>query len=123
MSSSERGKKIPVFLAKNKEASDKESSVVAVAQVAVTWDPRTRRLGYKGPAAANGGAKVGDSSSRSEGVDADGSGSDGGGKNDGKNRERANFAVPLPRKEIEEDFMAMTGHRPPRRPKKRNRTV
>lgn len=38
-------------------------------------------------------------------------------------RERAKFSVPLSKKEIEEDFMAMLGHRPPRRPKKRPRNV
>lgn len=36
---------------------------------------------------------------------------------------RAKFAVKLSKKEIEEDFMEMLGHRPPRRPKKRPRTV
>lgn len=109
-------------LAENKEASEQEPGAVSAAQAAVPWNLRTRRPGYKAPAAANGGAKVGDSPSRTEGVDAGGSGSGGGG-NGGKNAERGKFTVPLQRKEIEEDFMAMTGHRPPRRPKKRNRTV
>ncbi|KAL1198248.1 hypothetical protein V5N11_026916 [Cardamine amara subsp. amara] len=36
---------------------------------------------------------------------------------------RATFAVKLSKKEIEEDYMALLGHRPPRRPKKRSRTV
>ncbi|KAF8098156.1 hypothetical protein N665_0272s0024 [Sinapis alba] len=36
---------------------------------------------------------------------------------------RAKFSVKLSKKEIEEDFMAVVGHRPPRRPKKRPRTV
>ncbi|KAF3508642.1 hypothetical protein F2Q69_00008008 [Brassica cretica] len=36
---------------------------------------------------------------------------------------RPKFSVKLSKKEIEEDFMAAFGHRPPRRPKKRPRTV
>ncbi|KAF8097271.1 hypothetical protein N665_0292s0049 [Sinapis alba] len=36
---------------------------------------------------------------------------------------RPKFSVKLAKKEIEEDFMAVLGHRPPRRPKKRPRTV
>ncbi|KAG2269592.1 hypothetical protein Bca52824_064147 [Brassica carinata] len=36
---------------------------------------------------------------------------------------RPKFSVNLSKKEIEEDFMAVLGHRPPRRPKKRPRTV
>ncbi|KAJ0094613.1 hypothetical protein Patl1_15053 [Pistacia atlantica] len=38
-------------------------------------------------------------------------------------KERVKFAVNLTRKEIEEDFMELVGHRPPRRPKKRPRNV
>ncbi|KAK9019015.1 hypothetical protein V6N11_034057 [Hibiscus sabdariffa] len=38
-------------------------------------------------------------------------------------RPRPKFSVSLSKKEIEEDFMAMVGHRPPRRPKKRARNV
>ncbi|KAJ1436198.1 hypothetical protein SESBI_04224 [Sesbania bispinosa] len=37
--------------------------------------------------------------------------------------EKVNFSLPLSRKEIEEDFMQLVGHRPPRRPKKRPRNV
>ncbi|KAM7275829.1 hypothetical protein ACFE04_017695 [Oxalis oulophora] len=40
-----------------------------------------------------------------------------------KEVERAKFSISLMRKEIEDDFMKMVGHRPPRRPKKRQRTV
>ncbi|CAN1826472.1 hypothetical protein LINPERHAP1_LOCUS31563 [Linum perenne] len=36
---------------------------------------------------------------------------------------RAKFSASLSRKEIEDDFMAMFGHRPARRPKKRPRIV
>ncbi|KAJ7954118.1 DUF1639 family protein [Quillaja saponaria] len=38
-------------------------------------------------------------------------------------KERPKFSVPLSKKEIEEDFMEILGHRPPRRPKKRARVV
>ncbi|XP_038997302.1 uncharacterized protein LOC120122141 [Hibiscus syriacus] len=40
-----------------------------------------------------------------------------------KKRPRPKFSVALSKKEIEEDFMTMVGHRPPRRPKKRTRNV
>ncbi|XP_010460392.1 PREDICTED: uncharacterized protein LOC104741277 [Camelina sativa] len=40
-----------------------------------------------------------------------------------KKKMRPKFAVKLSKKEIEEDFVGMLGHRPPRRPKKRPRTV
>ncbi|XP_021724934.1 uncharacterized protein LOC110692250 [Chenopodium quinoa] len=36
---------------------------------------------------------------------------------------RAKFSVPLSRNEIEDDFVEMTGRRPPRKPKKRSRYV
>ena len=38
-------------------------------------------------------------------------------------KERAKFSVALTKKEIEEDFMKLLGHKPPRRPKKRSRIV
>ncbi|KAL0326984.1 UNVERIFIED_CONTAM: hypothetical protein Sangu_1776400 [Sesamum angustifolium] len=41
----------------------------------------------------------------------------------GEKRERAKFSVPLSKRDIEEDFFAMVGHRPPRRPKKRAKIV
>ncbi|CAK7326608.1 unnamed protein product [Dovyalis caffra] len=40
-----------------------------------------------------------------------------------KEKERVKFSVPLSKKEIEEDFMAILGQRPARRPKKRPRIV
>ncbi|KAJ8769742.1 hypothetical protein K2173_005948 [Erythroxylum novogranatense] len=45
------------------------------------------------------------------------------GAGDEKEKERPKFSVTLSKKEIEEDFMKMLGHRPPRRPKKRPRNV
>ncbi|KAK6146857.1 hypothetical protein DH2020_020726 [Rehmannia glutinosa] len=41
----------------------------------------------------------------------------------GEKQERAKFSVSLSKREIEEDFFAIVGHRPPRRPKKRARIV
>lgn len=38
-------------------------------------------------------------------------------------RERPKFTVALSKREIEEDFLAIVGHRPPRRPKKRAKIV
>ena len=40
-----------------------------------------------------------------------------------KKRERPKFSVSLSREEVRDDFMAMVGTRPPRRPKKRARIV
>ncbi|XP_039059081.1 uncharacterized protein LOC120202675 isoform X2 [Hibiscus syriacus] len=40
-----------------------------------------------------------------------------------RKRSRPKFSVSLSKEEIEEDFKAMVGHRPPRRPKKRTRNV
>lgn len=44
-------------------------------------------------------------------------------KGDGDSNEKVKFSLTLTKKEIEEDFMKMVGHRPPRRPKKRPRNV
>ncbi|PHT81511.1 hypothetical protein T459_14526 [Capsicum annuum] len=41
----------------------------------------------------------------------------------GEKRQRMKYSVTLSRREIEEDFMAMIQHRPPRRPKKRAKLV
>ncbi|GJZ42869.1 zinc finger, CCHC-type containing protein [Tanacetum coccineum] len=40
-----------------------------------------------------------------------------------KKEERPRFSLTLSRKEIEDDFFAMTGNKPPRRPKRRSRAV
>ncbi|GJT41912.1 zinc finger, CCHC-type containing protein [Tanacetum coccineum] len=40
-----------------------------------------------------------------------------------KKEERPRFSLTLSRKEIEDDFFAMTGKKPPRRPKRRSRAV
>nr|GMD16041.1 hypothetical protein CQW23_12315 [Ipomoea batatas] len=46
-----------------------------------------------------------------------------GASSSGEKRDRAKFSVPLGKREIEEDFMAILGQRPPRRPKKRPKLV
>ncbi|KAM6562017.1 hypothetical protein CsatB_022015 [Cannabis sativa] len=40
-----------------------------------------------------------------------------------ENKERVKFSAKLAKKEIEEDFISLLGHKPPRRPKKRPRNV
>ncbi|XP_057962147.1 uncharacterized protein LOC131153715 [Malania oleifera] len=37
--------------------------------------------------------------------------------------DKAKFTIPLSRQEVEEDYLAMLGHKPPRRPKKRAKAV
>ncbi|KAF3431892.1 hypothetical protein FNV43_RR26628 [Rhamnella rubrinervis] len=91
------------------------------------WNLRTRRVACK---SSNGGGvkglrieerKPNNSPLRSEG--------NSGGKSPRpvrglpENKERPKFRVALTRKEIDEDFMEILGHRPPRRPKKRPRMV
>ncbi|KAL8470686.1 hypothetical protein ACS0TY_033307 [Phlomoides rotata] len=49
--------------------------------------------------------------------------SGGGAAASGGKKERPKFSVALSKSEIEEDFYSVAGHRPPRRPKKRNRNV
>ncbi|KAL8463296.1 hypothetical protein ACS0TY_034082 [Phlomoides rotata] len=49
--------------------------------------------------------------------------SGGGAAASGAKKERPKLSVALSKSEIEEDFYSMVGHRPPRRPKKRNRNV
>ncbi|KAI4385920.1 hypothetical protein MLD38_003907 [Melastoma candidum] len=76
------------------------------------WNLRTRRASCRAPAAKNG------SPARKEGSIV--------GKvtsSPAKEKDREKFSLGLKRKEIEEDFMILTGHRPPRRPKKRPRAV
>ncbi|KZV42091.1 hypothetical protein F511_11687 [Dorcoceras hygrometricum] len=90
------------------------------------WNLRKRRAACKTPASgfvdgvhgaggkgvmADGAAAVTDKSLRS------------GGNGCGEKRKREKFSVALSKGEIEEDFLAFTGHRPPRRPKKRAKNV
>ncbi|XP_056166299.1 uncharacterized protein LOC115664203 [Syzygium oleosum] len=119
------------------EEAEAESGAAAAvaAEESRPWNLRTRRAACKAPivGAGAGGGRVNSSPSRTE--DAAGAGGNdpkssprvlrgnGGGSATQKTEERAKFAVALKRKEIEEDFMAMVGHRPPRRFKKRPKNV
>ncbi|PKI33600.1 uncharacterized protein LOC116212549 [Punica granatum] len=93
------------------------------------WNLRTRRAACKAPFGGPDGGKAGATPSpqRSEGGNSNGNGfmlktglRSGVEK---KREERAKFFPTLKRKEVEDDFMMMTGHRPPRKPKKRPRAV
>ncbi|KAF7131619.1 hypothetical protein RHSIM_Rhsim09G0106000 [Rhododendron simsii] len=98
------------------------------------WNLRTRRAACKAPNVTNGvngsnggvakGLKPNFSPLRSEGKSSRLCGDiTAEGPTDEKKRERSRFSVSLSRREIEEDFRAMTEHRPPRRPKKRPKIV
>ncbi|GAU14808.1 hypothetical protein TSUD_50200 [Trifolium subterraneum] len=90
-----------------------------------TWNLRTRR----GAAATAGestgkGLKIDEkkpNGSPLRNVNGGGSKLRGGGG--GGSPQRVKFSLALSKKEIEEDFLKMTGNRPPRRPKKRARNV
>lgn len=120
------------------EEAEAESgaAVPVAAEESRTWNLRTRRAACKAPIVGGGGGagggRVNSSPSRTEDV-AGAGGNDSkssprvlrgnGGGAAQKTEERAKFAVALKRKEIEEDFMAMVGHRPARRFKKRPKNV
>ncbi|KAM5567760.1 hypothetical protein ABKV19_015696 [Rosa sericea] len=126
------------------EAEEEDAEAVAAeeggsspAAAAVRpWNLRTRRAACKAPIGGGGGKglkieerKTNYSPLRSEGNNggksprlvrgASGSGLE---KKDGP-KERPKFSLTLSKKEIDEDFIQMLGHRPPRRPKKRPRAV
>ncbi|XP_010534217.1 PREDICTED: uncharacterized protein LOC104809833 [Tarenaya hassleriana] len=84
------------------------------------WNLRTRRAACYEP--RDEAARIGGSPARHESGVKRGSDGDGDGYCREKN-EKLKFSVPLLREEIEEDFAAMIGKRPPRRPKKRHRIV
>ncbi|KAM0983557.1 hypothetical protein ACFX2C_011090 [Malus domestica] len=99
------------------------------------WNLRTRRAACKAPM-GGGGAKVvrieekkaNYSPLRSEGNNGVKSprlvrGASVSGPEKNKEEERPKFSLTLTKKEIEEDFMKMLGHRPLRRPKRRPRNV
>ncbi|PSS13428.1 Interactor protein for cytohesin exchange factors like, partial [Actinidia chinensis var. chinensis] len=93
---------------------------VANAEAARPWNLRTRRAACKAPD-GGGGAK----SSRIEERKSNFSPLRSATKSPRlcEERERAKFSISLSRREIEEDFWAMAGHRPHRRPKKRPKIV
>ncbi|XP_028768246.1 uncharacterized protein LOC114733985 [Neltuma alba] len=108
-------------------AASAPSSAAAAAE-ARPWNLRTRRAACKAPIADGSGKclkieekKLNHSPPRTDNAN--------GAKLPPKSRaspdkpERPKISVPLSKKEIEEDYMGMVGHRPPRRPKKRPRNV
>ncbi|XP_059309744.1 uncharacterized protein LOC132060852 [Lycium ferocissimum] len=94
-----------------KEAKN-ETTLTGDVDLSRPWNLRTRKAACKEP---NEHVIVAGDSSVAGKVAGDSSA--------GEKRERVKFSVPLSRREIEEDFMAMVGHRPPRRPKKRAKLV
>ncbi|CAN4124831.1 unnamed protein product [Withania somnifera] len=98
------------------------------------WNLRTRRAACKAPinGIGSGGGGGGGGSNGNVKVDVGSSALrlrselSGAGDGDfcaGETRKRASFSVSLSRREIEEDFMEMVGHRSSRRPKKRAKIV
>ncbi|RVW48525.1 hypothetical protein CK203_088473 [Vitis vinifera] len=85
------------------------------------WNLRTRRAACKAPSPSGGGGKSLTIERRKPGTSP--SRTDVSAPRRGEKKERAKFSVSLSRQEIEEDFMAITGHRPARRPKKRAKNV
>ncbi|KAL6954579.1 hypothetical protein U1Q18_045640 [Sarracenia purpurea var. burkii] len=122
-----------------KETSTAAAAAASEAEAARPWNLRTRRAACKVPNAMNGAIGAGgtkslkvderranhsplrtDSKSPRLRGDAAAVTADG---PTGEKRGRAKFSVSLSRREIEEDFMVMAGHRPHRRPKKRPKIV
>ncbi|KAG6407829.1 hypothetical protein SASPL_130828 [Salvia splendens] len=107
----------------------------AEAEGSCPWNLRTRRAACRtsGDSAAVGGGKsfridlprpAGSSQIRSGQKSPMRKSEDGGAAAaSGKKREREKFSGALSKRDVEEDFYAMVGHRPPRRPKKRPRIV
>ncbi|XP_004497073.1 uncharacterized protein [Cicer arietinum] len=105
------------ILRKEEENDDEveERSVAPAAAGERTWNLRTRRggAGESGKGLKIDEKKPNGSPSRNV---------NGGVKLRGS-PDKVKFSLTLTKKEIEEDFMKMVGHRPPRRPKKRPRNV
>ncbi|XP_057508181.1 uncharacterized protein LOC130791085 [Actinidia eriantha] len=94
----------------------------AEGEAARPWNLRTRRAACKAP---DGGGGGGAKSSRIEERKSNFSPLRSATKSPRlcEERERAKFSISISRREIEEDFWAMAGHRPHRRPKKRPKIV
>ncbi|OIT22920.1 PREDICTED: uncharacterized protein LOC109216954 [Nicotiana attenuata] len=124
----------------------KTAAVSYAGELSRPWNLRTRRAACKEPNGFVAGAGAGGSGGSKGGLKIDANrtnapsplrtenksptlrsdfagGTAAGASTSGEKRQRVKFSVPLPRGEIEEDFMAMVGHRPPRRPKKRAKFV
>ncbi|CAN4114546.1 unnamed protein product [Withania somnifera] len=109
-----------------RERLQSQSPATERVAVSAAWNLRTRRAacnehnGFE----TNGLPPLRTENSKALRVQSDfSSGAAFGGSCVGEKRQRVKYSVSLSRREIEEDFMAMAGHRPPRRPKKRARLV
>lgn len=104
-------------------------SDAVAADLSRPWNLRTRRAACKEPNGfvAGAGAVAGGNGGGSKGglkIDTNRTNAPAAGAASvGEKRQRVKFSVPLSRREIDEDFMAMVGHRPLRRPKKRPKLV
>lgn len=97
----------------------------AAAAEARPWNLRTRRAACKAPVAGGSGKglKIEEKKLNHSPLRTDGNVKSPKLRVSPDKAERPKFSVSLSKKEIEEDFMEMVGHRPPRRPKKRHRNV
>ncbi|KAF5727742.1 hypothetical protein HS088_TW22G01439 [Tripterygium wilfordii] len=112
----------------NGQRKQEPSAAVAQVDEARPWNLRTRRSACKAPiiedaVGSGNGLRIErkqnyESPLRSESAKSPRVGGTG-----EKEKERAKFSIQLTKKEIEHDFMALVGHRPVRRPKKRPRIV
>jgi len=95
--------------------------VVAAAR---PWNLRTRRAACNEPPGDDSTRIIESSSSlRRHEIGVKRGGSEDGGDSQQNKNEKVKFSVSLLREEIEQDFSALIGKRPPRRPKKRPRLV
>lgn len=109
------------------EAAEESSQPTPVASPAERpWNLRTRRAACKAPIGGGGGGGKGLSPLRTDNKSpslSPPSLRDAAADTSPEKKERRKFSVSLSRREIGEDFNAITGHRLPRRPKKRPRIV
>ena len=111
------------------EEKERESPAAAATECFRKWNLRTRRAECKGPL-AGGGSEKGLKIDEKKPIFSSPAGTDGGAvklpklrSNCDKTTPRPKFSLQLSKKEIEEDFMKMVGHRPPRRPNRRPKAV
>lgn len=114
-----------IFSSGNEEAPPADTTTTATEQEVRPWNLRTRRAACKSPIAVAGNSVTGkgfiiDSPLRSESSKSPRLREN---EDDTTQQARPKLSVALSKKEIEEDFMALVSHRPPRRPKKRSRYV
>ncbi|MED6184944.1 hypothetical protein PIB30_052326 [Stylosanthes scabra] len=111
------------------------AAAVTVAEMR-PWNLRTRRAPCRDPAVVSGESwkgmvRIEEKRPCSSPLRTTGGGFSGGSgvvmppklKAGPEKMEKVKFSLPLARKDIEDDFMKLVGHRPPRRPKKRPRIV